>query len=465
MIIPCLSFLLALGPLVHANEYYHFVSHENVCFFFTKGSSVMIGLDYGFPLRDGSTAPEIEITFFDATLAHFEHSSSELPEHNASMNKPIAMYGDGWDVDRPIIMDNDDWSVEVDTTAYEPEVFTLLPGDRHNLQNITRTGKYCYLTQYTGAARDGAPAFWSQLFINDINSSLPGRHIINIIKFIALTLYSLIVSLIVWYWSLPRIIFWRELASFFFCLIVLVQRVRDGDSIVTEAMQSCFSVSLLALYFKPDNIVTPLILGLSLLQAILFVEEKYPHVCMVDTVIFVLFLTVNFLFVKKAWDKRSRLGVLVQLERLWILLERFFVPHTFGGLMRFLSQSSFYKKYVLYDETFSVNGFSIEYQTYSVLLKLLVIGGGLYCAKPLGSSHTRRNKRASNGQVLLMFGLCAASVFLLAGIIFPVLRRHHCVSYHTFSPDGYLDADFFVPLTGPLEGGFIYARPTKERYI
>jgi hypothetical protein len=143
---------------------------------------------------------------------------------------------------------------------------------------------------------------------------------------------------------------------------------------------------------------------------------------------------VNFLFVKKAWDKRFKLGVLVQLERIWIIIERFFAPRTFKVIMRFLSRNSFYKKYVLYDETISINGFSIEYQTYSVLLKLLVIGGGLYCAKSLGSSHTKRHKRASNGQVLTMFGLCAASAFLLAGVIFPVLRSHHCISYDTFSP-------------------------------
>jgi hypothetical protein len=174
---------------------------------------------------------------------------------------------------------------------------------------------------------------------------------------------------------------------------------------------------------------------------------------------------VNFLFVKKAWDKRSKLGVLVQLERIWIVIERFFAPHTFKVIMRFLSQSSFYKKYVLYDETFSVNGFSIEYQTYSVLLKLLAIGGGLYCAKPLGSSHAKRNKRASNGQVLLMFAVCAASVFLLAGVIFPMPHRFQCFSYDSFSPDGYLDADFFMPLTGPLERGFEYTRSTKERYM
>jgi hypothetical protein len=449
MVVRCLSFLLVLGPLVHASEWYHFMANESVCLFFTKGSSVEIGMQsYRLHGTEEPIPDEVEITFFDATLAHFEHYTKEELDQNASMNKAI-------------VMDEDGWGVQVDTADYEPEVFTLSSGHRHYLQNITRTGKYCYLTRVhaeKNVTGNELLYFSSGVYVNSTNSSLHRSEIIDIIAFIALAFYFLIVSLIVWYWSLPRIIFWRELASFFFCLIFLLQKVRRRSSIVPEAMQSCFNVSMLAFYFKPDNIFTPLILGLSLLQATLFVEEKYPRVCQIDIVIFAVFLMVNFLFVKKAWDKRSKLGVLVQLERIWIIIERFFAPHTFKVIMRFLCQSSFYKNYVLYDETFSINGFSIEYQTYSVLLKLLVIGGGLYCAKPLGSSHTKRNKRASNGQVLLMFAICAASVFLLAGTFFPVLRRHECVRYDYFSPNGYLPADFFIPQANLFEKGFRYAQ-------
>jgi hypothetical protein len=389
----------------------------------------------------------MDIAFFDTKLAHFEHYSEELLEQNASMNKPIAM-------------DEDGWGVQVDTADYEPEVFTLSPGDKHYLHNITRTGKYCYLTQYTGKStnRGKTRMTSSELYLNSTNSIFPGRYIISIITFVALTFYSLAVSLIVWYWSLPRIIFWRELASFFFCLIMIVPWTRRRSSIVAENTQSCFNASLLALYFKPDNILTPLILGLSLLPTVLFIEDTYVQVCIGDIVIFAIFLMDNFLFVKKAWDNRSKLGVLVQLERLWILLERFFVSHTFSVLMRFLSHSSFYKKYALYEETFSINGFAIEYQTYCVLLKLLVIGGGLYCAKPQ-ASHTKRHKRASHAHVLLMLALCAASVFLLVSVFIPVLHRHECVRYNNFSPRGSLAADVFIPRTDPsFDKGFIYAQ-------
>jgi hypothetical protein len=430
------------------------MANESVCLFFTEGSSVEIGMQsYRLHGTEEPIPDEVEITFFDATLAHFEHYTKEELDQNASMNKAI-------------VMDEDGWGVQVDTADYEPEVFTLSSGDRHYLQNITRTGKHCYLTQYTGKNAPGKNATSGDSFrsvplviIQSTNNTLPSRQTIGMITFIALTFYSLAISLIVWYWSLPRIIFWRELASFFFCLIIIVQEARRRGSIVAEAMQSCFNVSLLALYFKPDNILTPLIVGLSLLQAILFIEERYVRVCMGDIVIFAIVLMVNLLFVKKAWDKRSKLGVLVQLERLWILIERFFAPHTFKVMMSFLCQSSFYKNYFLYDETFSINGFSIEYQTYCVLLKLLVIGGGLYCAKPQ-ASHTKRHKRASNAHVLLMLALCVASVFLLVGLILPVLHRHECIRFDNFSPRGYLAADVFIPRTDlSFEKGFRYPEP------
>jgi hypothetical protein len=449
MVFRYLLFFLALGTLVHASEWYPSLHEPRVCLLLAKGSSVQISMTGRFLLSGGFAEANLHIIFFDSKLAHFEHYSEQQLEQYSSMKNTIAVNKDGW-------------GVQVDKADYEPEVFTFSSDKyRHYPQNITRTGIYCYLGLLNGVknATDSEKRnFMFGFSINEINSSLPRSQIISIITFVARTFYSLSVSLIVWHLCLPKIIFWRELASFFAYFIVLVQVLRHRSSIGAGNMRSCFNVSLLALYFKPDNIVTPLILGLSLLQAILFDEEQYFHICMVDTVIFTIFLTVNLLFVKKAWDNRSKLGVLVQLERLWILLERFFVSHTFPVLMRFLSQSSFYKKYALYEETFSINGFVIEYQTYYVLLKLLVIGGGLYCAKPQ-ASHTKRYKRASNAQVLLMLALFVASVFLLTSVFFPVLHPHECVRHNNFSPRGYLTVDAFIPETDPsFEKGFIYAQ-------
>jgi hypothetical protein len=210
-----------------------------------------------FPLSGGFAEANLHIIFFDSKLAHFEHYSEQQLEQYSGMKNTIAVNKDGW-------------GVQVGKADYEPEVFTF-SSDKycHYPQNITRTGMYCYLGLLNGVknATDSEKRnFMFGFSINEINSSLPRSQIISIITFVAQTFYSLSFSLIVWHLYLPKIIFWRELASFFSFFIVLVQVLRYRSSIAAENMQSFFNVSLLAFYFKADNIVTPLILGLSLLQ-------------------------------------------------------------------------------------------------------------------------------------------------------------------------------------------------------